>query len=85
MATVAQIKPAQTTAVDDGVRERHGCQSPTGYCDIREDGSHVVVKAAVYSTFWSATEASLTPARARYIARKLYRLARRVEQRELLA
>jgi hypothetical protein len=82
MATALHsIKPV--IAEDDGVRERHGVETPTGHCDIREDGNRVLIKTAEYTSYWSSVEVGLTPSRARYIARKLYRLARRVERREI--
>lgn len=80
-SVVAMRKPV--IAEDDGVRERHGCNTPSGYCSVREDGSAVLINAATYSSYWSSVEVSLTPSRARYIARKLYRLARRIERREI--
>ncbi len=82
-ATVSPIKPV--IAEDDGVRERHGCTiSASSNLAVFEDGTRVTVRVNVYSSYWASLDADLTPARARYIARKLYRLARRIERRELV-
>lgn len=78
---VAPLKPV--IAEDDGIREHHGCSTSGGNCRVREDGASVVMQVAVYTSYWSSVETNLTPARARYIARKLYRLARRIERREV--
>ena len=63
----------------DEIRERHGMQTTAdNRTDLTEQHSHIritVVQPAV-----SASN-QLTPAEARYLARKLYRLARRVEER----
>jgi hypothetical protein len=85
MSAVAELKSVQTIAEDDGVRERHGCDTRNGsFCQVREDGDAVliaIVVSAVQTT--NSLETGMTPRRARYLARKLYRLARRIERREV--
>ncbi len=68
--------------MDDGVRETHGCGcgkvtvggiKPSALV-VWEDDNDIVVKQTAY-------EHVLTVAQARYLARKLYRLAARIEKR----
>jgi len=64
---------------DDGIRERHGVA-----CREREATASNVLgweeEQAVRLNDCSYTRA-MTPVQARYLARKLYRLARRIERR----
>jgi hypothetical protein len=78
MATVSPIKAAERFAVDDGVREIHGVEfrDDGKRVEFFESGRHVLLYRNLYDRY-------LTPAQARYLARKLHRLARRIEQREL--
>jgi len=80
---VTALRPV--IAEDDGVRERHGCtinsQSNIG---AFEDSTKILIRVSEYSSYWTSLDASLTPRQARYLARKLYHLARRVEKRELV-
>ncbi len=60
---------------DDGIRERHGMTvNGRGFILIERNQSMETPACAYDRTF--------TPAEARYLARKLYRLARRIEQRQ---
>jgi hypothetical protein len=66
---------------DDGIRERHGmkCTQLTGgsgNIQAWEDEQSVRVEHS------SSGGAALTIWQARYLARKLYRLARRIEKRQ---
>jgi hypothetical protein len=77
MATVSPIKPTERVALDDGVREVHGCKTTSdARIVLDEDGRHIRVGFFVSDKF-------LSPKQARYLARKLHHLARRIEQREL--
>ena len=68
------------TTTDDAVRERHGCA-------CREAPGNSVSHITVWETDFgvhlsgSASVRDLTPWQARYLASKLYRLARRIRQR----
>lgn len=63
---------------DDGVREKHGCALATPVHLIeREDVLGLVVNSQTGSRY----DIKITPAQARYIARKLYHLARRIDKR----
>lgn len=65
---------------DDKVRERHGtaCSNGTGTRDsfIVYEGD----KSVIFSE--QGGQRHLSPPEARYLARKLYRLARRIEKRQ---
>lgn len=64
---------------DDGVREIHGASPMAGAAKepftLRETDEKIVVFQGFVERM------SFTPASARFFARKLYRLARRIEQR----
>lgn len=66
---------------DDGIRERHGVTArKVGFSNAHpltfwEDGQSIVLED-------TRDDMAMSPAQARYVARKLYRLARRVEQRQ---
>lgn len=65
---------------DDGIRERHGMQCRmAGYADVRP----VTVREGEASIVLDrcTDEREMTPYQARYLAAKLYRLARRIRQR----
>ena len=76
MATVTTIKPV-VIAEDDGIREIHGVQfvDADKRVELFESGGHILL-------FRNAYDRYLTPRQARYLASKLYRLARRIEKRE---
>ena len=80
MATVlAEKRITPTTAEDDGVREAHGVflgDKPIAL--LSEQGNRVVL-------IGNYSDKLLTPRQARYLAGKLYRLARRIEKREIAA
>lgn len=76
MATVAPIKPVQQIAEDDGVREHHGLTVGEKSVRVCEHIQWVVL----YATYH---DLSMTPRQARYLARRLYWLARRIERREV--
>jgi hypothetical protein len=80
MSAVANLKPVQTIAEDDGVREIHGVQfvDADKRVELFESGQHVLLYRNSYDRY-------LTPSQARYLARKLNRLARRIETREIEA
>lgn len=63
---------------DDGVRERHGVECREGDArsavTICEREDYVLIER-------SGDTRQLTPAQARYLAAKLYRLSRRIRQR----
>jgi hypothetical protein len=64
---------------DDGIRERHGMQcveqeATTSNVLVYEGEQTIRLNSCAFTR-------KMTPAQARYLARKLYRLARRVEQR----
>lgn len=65
---------------DDGIRERHGMAvTQHGFTSrlfvaVQEYESEVVLIGCSH-------DRAMSPAQARYLARKLYRLARRIEQR----
>jgi len=68
---------------DDGIRERHGME-----CTIDTGGESFVIAYEAEQTVRinsCGSTRKLTPAQARYLARKLYRLARRIEQRNAAA
>lgn len=66
---------------DDGIRERHGCacvdQRDNSRCQIT---FHEVQEYVVIDSNYAPR--ALTQWQARYLAAKLYRLARRIRQRE---
>jgi hypothetical protein len=77
VASVANLKSVQTTAEDDGIREAHGLylgSKPIAL--LSEQGNRVVLVGDFHDRL-------LTPRQARYLARKLNHLARRIEKREL--
>lgn len=78
MQTAEVVKIAQpVVAEDDGVRETHGIYiGGKPFALLGEQGGCVVLVGAV-------TEKLLTPRQARYLARKLCHLARRIERREV--
>jgi hypothetical protein len=82
-ATVTSIRPV--IAEDDGVRERHGVSNFDGtYVSAVEEGDALIavtVKAGQYSV----ETVTISAAKARYIAGRLYRLARRIERRRVSA
>lgn len=60
--------------MDDGIRESHGCISACqNRVVLQEKGSVINI---------DAFSKDITPQQARYLARKLYRLARRIEARK---
>ena len=66
-------------SADDGIRERHGVEcieqeATTSFVLVYEAEQTVRLNACAFTR-------KMTPAQARYVARKLYRLARRIEQR----
>lgn len=66
---------------DDGIRERHGMLCTR---EDRKIGSEVIVAERTdgsISLNGSYEERRMTPEQARYLARKLYRLARRIDKR----
>lgn len=65
---------------DDGIRERHGMECVENEATM----SNVLVYEAEQTVRLNACTFSrrMTPDQARYLARKLYRLARRIEQRQ---
>lgn len=79
MATVhAEHRFKSQVAEDDGVREQHGFAVGDKRIIVQESGDRVWLDAT-YNAH------PMTPRQARYLARKLYRLARRIEKRELPA
>lgn len=62
----------------DPVLERHGVTSSEGFCTVREKCQNVCLY--VHDGV-SGKSVDLTPSEARYIASKLRRLARRVEEK----
>ena len=73
---------ASSPFTDDAIRERHGlsCRSNTA----GEGVSHVMVwerEQGIVLNHENSFGAVMTPWQARYLASKLYRLARRVRQR----
>lgn len=77
--TIVKPKAAPT---DDKVRERHGCAVSAGYISLRESGGCLYLLVSDSSgSYVQHTERPLQAEDARYLARKLYRLARRVEAR----
>lgn len=66
---------------DDGIRELHGCfrtsgrEKDSGVWTVRERDTSIVL----FQDF--SARISMAPADARFLARKLYRLARRIEKR----
>lgn len=64
---------------DDGVRERHGMRSWESICGE----TNITVWEAEDALWINGHSAArrMTPAQARYLARKLYRLARRIDTR----
>lgn len=67
---------------DDAVREIHGVKAMRARVD---DSERIILRegetgiTAIMGTEWSI----LTPWQARYLARKLYHLARRIESRQI--
>jgi hypothetical protein len=69
--------------VTDEVRERHGVvASSGGYVDVREGTSHVTVSLWNGNSVSSAMSTGLTPAEARYLASRLRRLARLIDEKQ---
>lgn len=65
---------------DDGIREIHGATPMAG---TSKDPHTVREEEGAISVYYGSIERlRLTPASARFFARKLYRLARRIEQRQ---
>lgn len=62
------------------VRERHGVTTDNGYVDVRDDGEQISV---VVSGGGAVGKAPIRADQARYLARKLYRLARRADKRNV--
>lgn len=64
---------------DDGIWERHGVHVRT-----KGDGKDILIGESAAGEIWidgSYETRLMTPVQARYLARKLHRLARRIEQR----
>lgn len=79
MASVASLKSVQTVAEDDGIREAHGLYvGSKPVVMLSEQGNRVVLIGNFHDQL-------LAPRQARYLARKLCHLARRIEKRELVA
>lgn len=78
MATSVVEMRKPVFAEDDGVREIHGVRVGAYEETVRitEDGDLVRLYAP-------SGNRHLTPRQARYLARKLYHLARRIERREV--
>lgn len=66
--------------MDDGIRERHGVTATrqTGFVNVREAHDNIFV--AVNDSNGSR-ECAVSPAEARYLASRLRRVARRLEER----
>lgn len=66
--------------MDDSIRERHGVQTTAGtHVQLIERNENLVV--IVLSENGGSTNCIISPAEARYVARKLHRMARRIEER----
>jgi len=61
--------------LDDGIRERHGVRCTIRPVTIQENDDHIALEGCF-------EERKLTEFQARYLAAKLYRLARRIRQRK---
>ncbi len=79
MATVANLNQAQKPVIaeDDGVREAHGCYIGEEPVVLLGERGNRIVFVKTYG------DKLITPKQARYLASKLYRLARRIERREV--
>jgi len=64
----------------DNVRERHGVAKEKGHVSLREDYGSILLTAADGIVMASNT---ITPEEARYLASKLRRLAKRIEEKSV--
>lgn len=67
------LKRRENTVTDDGIREVHGVALSNPLRLVEKD-SYITINT-------SGDSRDLTPAQARYLAEKLYRLANRIEDR----
>ena len=81
MASAPNLKVVDSRKADDAVREQHGVRCRTvaaerpAIVSVVESDNTIVLDA-------TSSETRLTQWQARYLASKLYRLARRIRQRD---